>query len=348
MMHLCKKKIAIFSAAFFTVLLLASCASAPTMKKSRAGNVETVIATQGGKAVYKLVYTYEGNKIVKGEYWEPQKKDDKEAKDKTNIFSKNAIAKSFESMLAGSRVVDDSDIKLDKAEGGFVLKFVKKVRYNRGGLPVEERIRGYKKIPVLGFFNIKVDKKYSYDDRGHLIQLSEKNLNVDTLLLNFGIGNLTIITRDAMGRPNQVIKTIGSVPPTIELTTYTYVGNTSNMEKTVYEKAGIDLKKLKIVKEKRITFWYNKGIPWEGKKKYLFNMADSKNAVYGFLIYNLVENKNELDFSNFAKKSKMEQILLVKNLVMLYKNEMGGPSWRMGDLPDVPEPFMVYQDITWW
>lgn len=343
-----RKKFFIIITAVFVSFTLASCASAPVVKKMRAGDTETLIATQGGKPVYKLVYTYQGDKIVRGEYYEVPKKDDKEAQNKTNMLSNNAIAKKFEAVITGEKVIDSSDVKLDVLKDGFVLKAVKIVKYNSKGLPNEEIYRGYKKIPVLGFFNIKIDRKYKYNDSNQLIQITEKNLNVDTLLLNMAVGNITFISRDGMGRPTTVTKTIGSVPPTIETTEYTYSGGSSHLIKTVYERAGIDFKKLAIVKEKRITFWYNNNVPWEGRNKYLFDLLDSKSAVSSFLIYDLVNNKNELDFSNFQKKNKLEQAMLVKNLVMLYKNEMTGPKWRMGELPDVPEPFLIYKDYTWY
>jgi len=349
MIFMHRKKFLIFMAAIFVSFMLASCASAPVVKKTRVGDTETLIATQDGKPVYKLVYTWQGDKIVRGEYWEAQKKDDKEAAKRSNILSDNAMGKKFEAMLTGEKVIDTSDVVLDVIKDGFVLKSVKAVKYNSKGLPTEELQRSYKKIPVLGFFNIKVDKKYKYNENGQLIQILERNLNVDTILLQgLAIGNITLFERDGMGRPTRVLKTIGSVPPTIELTTYSYYGNSNNMRETVYEKAGIDMKKLAIVKSSKITFGYNNNIPWEGRAKYNFDMLDSKSAVSEFLIYNLVDNKNELDMRGFMKKSKLEQAMLVKNLVMVYKNESVGPKWRMGELPDVPEPFLMYKDYTWY
>ncbi len=343
------KRFFIIPVVVFTAIMLDSCASAPVIKKSRTGNTEVQIATESGKPVYKLVYTYDGDKIVKGEYWEAQKKDDKEAAKRTNILSGNAFGKKIEAMLTGEKVIDSSEVVLDAIKDGFVLKSVKMVKYNSRGLPIEEVQRSYKKIPVLGFFNIKVDKKYKYNESGQLIQILERNLNVDTILLQgLAIGNITLFERDGSGRPTRVLKTLGTVPPTLELTTYSYYGNSNNIRETVYEKAGIDLKKLAIVSTSKLTFSYNNNVPWEGKAKYNFDLLDSKSAVAEFLIYNLVENKNELDMRGFMKKSKLEQAMLIKNVIVYYKNEDGGPKWRIGELPDVPEPFMVYKNITWW
>jgi hypothetical protein len=327
-----------------SLLVFSACGAKMQMKKQKAGNIETVIAEKGGQVMYKLVYTYEGDKIVSGEYWEPAAPKDKseKPKPKTNIFSNSGFAKGFEKLLTGKKVIDDSDIKLDVEKDSYILKFVKKVKYNAEGLPVKVVERGYTEFPFVGFFNIKTDKSYKYTN-GKLSQIVEKNINVDTLLLNMAIGNVTDITRDATGRPVKVQKGIGSVPPVIETTDYTYYGKSNNMLSTVYKKAGLDLKKLKVVPEKTITFYYGPNVPWDGKVKY--NMLA---AFEGFLIFNDVEKKNELDLKNFKKMNMVEKAKVMAKVYELVKNEMKGPKWRMGELPDVPEPFLLYGDQTWW
>ena len=91
-------------------------------------------------------------------------------------------------------------------------------------------------------------------------------MNVDSVLLNMGIGNSTAISRDAGGRPVTVKKTIGSVPPAIETTTYSY-SNGDNMEKTIYKKCSIDATKLTVVPSETITIEYCGGVPWSGMQK---------------------------------------------------------------------------------
>jgi hypothetical protein len=170
-------------------------------------------------------------------------------------------------------------------------------------------------------------------------------MNVDSVLLNMGAGNSTAISRDAKNRPVTVKKTIGSVPPALESTDYTYAGDTDDMQRTVYRKCALDIKTMTAVPSETITIEYGKGVPWQGRKKYVFDMGKS---IKGILVYDEVNKKRKLDGSGFMKFSMVEKAKFMKDLYDVYKNERQGPRWRMGELPDVPDPFMVYKDYAWW
>jgi len=161
-----------------------------------------------------------------------------------------------------------------------------------------------------------------------------------------GVGNTTIFDRDASGRPVKVTKKLGSVPPAEEYTNYTYSGTTPNMQQTAYLKCAIDTTKLAIVPSETITVTYNDGVPWNGIKKWEFSIGGK--TVSGILIYDEAAKKKKLDATNFKKKSMIEKAMLGKEFYMLYKNESKGPKWRMGELPDVPDPFFIYNDNGWW
>jgi len=332
--------------ALLLAFIVPSCSSKIQIKKERKDNIEIVTSIKGEKTLYRLIYTYDGNRKIKGEYWESIKKKKKKKKEsKRNILAGTSIAKKFEKHLADRKVIDESDIKLNIEKDGFILKFVKKVIYNKKGLPKKVIARGFTSYPVLGIFNLKTDREYSYNDEGKLIKIIEKNINVDTLLLNFGIGNITEIERDSQSRPIKVSKKIGSIPPAFEETKYIYFGNTPNIKRTGYQKAGIDMKTFKIVPVETITILYSNDIPWEGKKKYSFSFG---KTIRGITIYDEVKRKQKLDGSQFMKMSKIDQAFFLKDIYDILKNERKGPMWRIGELPDVPEPFLIYGDQTWW
>lgn len=329
-----------------TAVLLSSCATKPQMKTQKTGNTEVIEKVQDGKILYRLVYTYEGNLKVKGEYWEavdPKKKDKKVS---SNIFAGTSFAKKYESAAADSKAADTSGVQLNIQKDNLALKFVKIVRYNQKSQPVLIQTRGYTEYPVAGSFELKTDYNYTYDANGNVIKISEVNMNLDSFLLNMGVGNSTEIQRDNTSRPVKVKKMINSAPPTEEFTDYSYYGDTVNMQKTVYRKCSISLTSGTVTPSETITVTYNDGVPWSGSKKNDF--AIGGKTVSGFTIYDETTKKTKLDASNFAKKSKMEQITLAKDFYTLYKNESKGPKWRMGELPDVPEPFAIVNDNGWW
>jgi hypothetical protein len=258
------------------------------------------------------------------------------------------MAKKYETMLADKKIIDESGIETNIEKDGFTLIFVKVVKYDNKGLPNTVITRGYTAYPVLGAFNLKTDYKYTYDGNGRLVDITEKNINVDSLLLNLGIGNSTKIERDAKGRPTKITKRIDAAPPVFETTTYTYNGDTPNMTKTVYQKCGIDTKKLTVTPTETITTMYGKDIPWEGKKKYDFSVTSWGSVITGFSVYDEVAKKNKVDGSKFMSMGWMEKGMFLKDVASYYKNEQKGPKWRLGELPDVPDPFMLYKDQTWW
>ena len=71
-------------------------------------------------------------------------------------------------------------------------------------------------------------------------------------------------------------------------------------------------------------------------------------TIKGIVIYDEVAKKNNLDISNFAKLSLIDKAKTGKLFYTLYSNEQQGPRWRMGELPDAPEPFMIYKDYAWY
>lgn len=312
-------------------------------KTNRTGDVETVDSIKDGKTVSRIIYTYRGEKKIRGEYWEAPEKKDKKAE--SNILAGTSMAKKYEAMLAEKKVNDESGIILDIEKDGLVLKNVRVVKYSEKGLPELIISRGYSAYPVAGVFLLKTDYKFKYDAAGNLSEITETNMNVDSLLLNMGLGNTTAIERDGRGRPVSVKKTLGSIPPAVEKTEYTYSGDTDNMQKTVYRKCSIDMKSLSVVPSETITIEYGSDITWNGMKKYDFSMGKTIKSI---LIYDEIEKKNKLDGSNFMKMPTFQKAFFMKNIYDLYKNEQKGPKWRMGELPDIPDPFMVYKDYKWW
>jgi hypothetical protein len=341
-----KSSIAVVAGIFMAAMIVPLYSAKPKITTNRTGNTEVIECTKDGKIEYRLVYTYEGDLKTRGEYWEyldPKKKDEKA---KSNIFAGTSFAKKYETTAVKSKTADTSGVVLNVQKDNLVLTFVKIVQYNVQKLPSKVMARGYTSYPVAGSFELKTDYEYSYDAKGNLSKIVETNLNLDSFLLNMGVGNTTIFDRDADGRPVKVTKKLGSVPPADEYTDYTYSGTTPNMQKTVYLKCAIDTSKGAIAPSETITVTYNDGVPWNGSKKYEFSIGGK--TVSGITIYDEVNKKKKLDASNFKKKSKLEQIMLAKQFYDLYKNESKGPKWRMGELPDVPDPFMMYNDNGWW
>jgi hypothetical protein len=117
------------------------------------------------------------------------------------------------------------------------------------------------------------------------------------------------------------------------------------MAKTVYQKCSVDLKSFNVMPSETITIEYGDNVPWNGLKKYDFSMGKTIKSI---LIYDEVAKKNKLDGTKFMKMSFIEKSLFAKNLYDIYKNEQKGPKWRLGELPDTPEPFMIYKDYKWW
>ena len=316
-------------------------------KKTRNGNIETVESMKDGKTGFKIIYSYDdSNKKIRGEYWEAiDPKESGKKKPQSNILAGTAIAKRYEESLSGSKVNDNSGIVIDIEKDGFTLKSVKIVKYNAAGLPEHIEFRGYTSYPVLGVFNLKTDWDYTYDTKGKLQKITEKNMSIDSLLLNLAAENTTKIERDQAGRPLKVTRTIGSVPPAYETTEYSLDGQTANMKKTVYRKCGFNKTTLKVAPEETITTAYGKNIPWEGKKKYDFTMGKS---ITEFSVYDEVNKKQKLNGSGFMKMNLIDKGMYMKNIIEYYKNEQKGPKWRIGELPDTPEPFLIYKDNTWY
>jgi hypothetical protein len=327
----------------YAMLNLSVYAAKQKTKSGRVGNTEIVETEKGGKIESRLIYTYDGDKKVRGEYWLPI--DPKKKKSESNILAGTAVAKHYEKMLADSKVQDQSGIEVDIEKDGFVLTAVKVVSYNKLGLPEHVAYRGYTTYPVAGTFNIKTDWNYTYDANGKLSSIVEKNLNLDSLLLNMAAENTTKIDRDKFERPTKVTRTIGSAPPVFETTEYEYNGDKVDMKKTVYRKCGLDTTKFAVVPTETITSQYGSGVSWEGMKKYDFSMG---KVITGFEIYDEVNKKKTLDGSNFMKMSMIQKGIFTKNLYSYYKNEQKGPKWRMGELPDVPDPYLIYKDFQWY
>lgn len=319
--------------------------SKPVVKKTtKTNNIETLEAEKDGKPAYKIIYTYEGNLKVRGEYWEAvDKKSTKKAE--SNILAGTAMAKKYEARLAAKKNVDQANIKLDVEKDGYVLKNVRIVKYNSSGQPILVMARGYTSYPVLGVFNIKTDYSFTYDKDGRLTDISETNMNVDSLLLNMGMGNVTKITWDDKKRPVSIKKDIETVPPAAETTSYTYEGTSENMQKTIYQKCSMDTKTLVIVPSQTVTIEYDKNVPWSGMRKYDFEMGKTINSIK---IYDEINKKQIFSVNNFKKLSFIEKGKVTKSIYDMYKNEQQGPRWRMGELPDTPVPFMVYKDYAWW
>jgi len=339
-------RIYMFTAAILAGLLSIAFAAKSKETTKREGNTEIVESQKDGKIEFRIIYTYDGKNKVKGEYWEavdPKEKGKK--KPQSNILSGTPVAKNYEAVISKSKVVDQSGIEIDVEKNGFILKSVKTVKYNEKGFPVHVAFRGYTSYPVLGVFNLKTDWEYSYDARNMLSGVVEKNMSLDSLLLNLAAENSSKIERDQSGRPVKITRTIGTVPPVFETTEYTYDGNTTNMKTTVYRKCGIDTKSLSAMPTETISTTYGQNIPWGGMKKYNFEMGKSVTA---FSVYDEVNKKQKLDGSGFMKMNIIKKGMFMKNMYDYYKNEQKGPKWRMGELPDLPEPYLLYKDNVWY
>ncbi|MFH0974545.1 MAG: hypothetical protein V1874_02040 [Spirochaetota bacterium] len=331
---------------FFTLSSICLLAAKSKEKVTRNGNTEIVEISKDGKAESKIIYTYSGTTKTRGEYWEviDPKKGGKN-KPKPNILAGTAVAKHYENLFSSSMAKDQSGIEIDVEKDGYILRSVKTVKYNEKGLPVHVEYRGYSSYPVLGVFNLKTDWDYTYNSGNRLTEIAEKNMSVDSLLLNMSAENKTKIERDKTERPVKITRTIGTVPPVFETTEYTYKDSGANMDKTVYRKCGLSTTTYKVEPSETITTGYGSGIPWDGMKKYDFSMGKS---VSSFLIYDDVNKKSKLDGSKFKKMSFIEKGLFLKNIYGYYENEQKGPKWRMGELPDLPDPFLIYKDNLWY
>lgn len=338
------RRIIAFTAAAVMMALASYNGFADDTKSSRSGNTEVIEQTQKGKVVSRIVYTYEGDRKVRGEYWIPADSKNKNAK-KTNIFTGTAVAKHYEKIIADSKIQDDSGIQVNIEKEGFILSSVKTVSYNKSGLPEYVRFRGFSTYPVAGTFNLKTDWTYGYDANGKLISVVEKNMNVDSLLLNMGVENSTKIERDSHSRPVKVTRELGSIPPAKETTSYEYSADTADMKKTVYRQCSFNATKLTTEPSLTITTEYEKNIPWNGMKKYKFEMGKTISA---FSVYDEANKKQLLDGSKFKKMSLIDKGMFLKNIATYYRNEQKGPKWRLGELPDAPEPFMIYKDFAWY
>ena len=132
------KKISCAAVSALVLLFSVSVSAKEKTKTQRNGNIETVEVKDGDELLYRLVYTYEGDRKVRGEYWEaaPKKKKDKA---KPNIFTGTALAVKYEAQLKDANLSDDSGVNLDVEKDGMILKFVKIVRYAKP-VPVIARI----------------------------------------------------------------------------------------------------------------------------------------------------------------------------------------------------------------
>lgn len=317
------------------VILFSACSAKEKITKKRKGDQEIVTVKEGKKTTAKIIYHYKNDKPVLGEYWLRKGKDDKKSKKKKgNILNGTKVAKKYAKVLRSKGVKAKYNPNVGKIEGKFKLNFIQKVDYTRKGLPSVVKRRGYSDIPLLGRFYIKTNIRYRYNRQGQLTRILQKNLNVDTFLLNVGIGNVTKINYDRFDRPSRVYKGIGSIPPTAEVTEYSYRGDSPYLQKTVYNKVGLD--GIKPKRTERIEIWYQAKTPWNGLKKYNFG-----KSVAGLRVYDFGKGKYKYNFKDMPHPTKqpIKFGLFMKDIYDLVQNEKQGPQWRMGDLPDTPIPF---------
>jgi hypothetical protein len=100
---------------------------------TRSGNIETVTITDEGRVTGRLIYTYEQDRKVRGEYWEAV--DKKDGKGKSNILKGTPVATYYEGIYRESKLKDESGIQIEIEKDGLILKSVKVVTYNDRGLP---------------------------------------------------------------------------------------------------------------------------------------------------------------------------------------------------------------------
>ena len=320
--------------------IVASCSAPSPQIVKREGNKETVIFQEDGETSHQLVYTYQDGKKIMGEYWQAIDPESGPDKYKPNKLAKTKFAKIAEQALADSGVEIPDDIELMQVKDGLQLKFVKLVEYDANGRPVTVKNRGITTYPVVGSFRLKNNLSYHYNTKGLLDKVIETNLNVDSLLLNMAVINVTSFERDQRGRPLKATKIIGSVPPGLEETEYQYYANSAEMNSTKYTKSAIDLSKLEIIPSEIIFFEFKSGVLWNGKKKYDLSL----DTLESLSITDAQTNKSKLS----AGSSLVDRVMFMKALYDFKENEVKGPKWRLGELPDVPEPFLLYGDAVWW
>ncbi len=85
-------------------------------------------------------------------------------------------------------------VQIGSEVNGMILNCVQIVEYNKNGFPVVVRKRGRTQIPFIGGFNLKTDYHFKYAGK-RLKMVTERNMNVDTLLINLAIGNVVTIER---------------------------------------------------------------------------------------------------------------------------------------------------------
>jgi len=322
------------------VFIATSCSTPINRVVKREGDKEYVTVQEDGKIIHQLVYTYRDGKKVMGEYWKAVSEKDGPEKFEPNKLAETEFAKIIEQALADEGIAITNDVELMQVKNGLQLKFVKMVDYDGKGRPVTVRNRGITSFPVIGSFTLKNNLSYQYNDKGQLNLITETNLNIDSALLNMAVINITTLKRDTLGRPLKVTKVIGSVPPALEETEYSYYSNSPDMKSTRYTKSAIDLSELVVTPSEIIIFGYQQGVPWDGKKKYELSLG----ILESLSIIDAKTNTSKLSVGS----SLMEQAMFAKALYNFKENEEKGPKWRMGELPDVPEPFLLYGDAVWW
>jgi hypothetical protein len=171
--------------------------------------------------------------------------------------------------------------------------------------------------------------------------LSEKiqiNKSLYAISTNLCERNVTKFNYDSRKRIKQVYKIYVGLSGA-EITDYYYYGSSDYMKKTIYHKVSLSPEKKFLKETERITISYKTNIPWYGKKKYNF-----KKAISFFQIWDVVNNRSkiQLDFSNAINAIK--SFAAIGSLI---NNERKGVYWRMGEVPDMPKPF-IKEPIKWW
>ena len=210
--------------------------------------------------------------------------------------------------------------------------------YDKNGYPIKIMHRSIVDLKIKKVENYYIVSYKYLKNRPYLSEKVQVNKSVYAITTNLCERNITKFNYDSRKRIKQVYKIYVGLSGA-EITEYYYYGNSDYMQKTVYHKVSLMPGQTFLRETERIIVIYRSNVPWYGKKKYSF-----KKAIAFFMIWDPIAGKSklQLDFSNAINTIKS-----FATIGSLINNERKGVYWRMGEVPDMPEPY-IEKPIKWW